>query len=85
MIQIDIRFNKVENKFGEQDKKLTDKFDNKFKKLKKDLLDSNLQIAEELKLSREERAALNYRQSLHSDQLENHAMRISVLEKLRQN
>lgn len=83
--KVDVRFNQIENKFGEQDKMLNDKFDNKFKKLKRDLLDSNLQIAEGLKLSREERAALTYRQSLHSDQLENQAMRISVLEKVRQN
>ena len=48
--------------------------------IKKELLDSNLQIIEEIRASREDQTTLSYRQRKHTDQLEDHDNRISILE-----
>lgn len=78
--KIDKRFEIIDSKFDKIDKRF-EKTDIRFKELKKLILDGNLTIIEELQASREEQITLSYRQRKHTDKLEEHDSRISILEK----
>jgi hypothetical protein len=73
MIEIGIKFSEIDSKFGEIDNKFL-KSDKKLDKLNFNILDSNLQIIEELKTSRQEQILINHK-------LFNHEDRITHLEK----
>lgn len=87
LIEVGIKFGGQDRKFEKIDIKL-EKHDHKFDQLSKEmrnlekkLLDSNLQIIEELRAIRQEQPLLSYRQQKNTDQLRKHNTRISILEK----
>lgn len=81
--QVDKRFdeqNKIfDVKFKKQEELFDNKFDSKFNQLRRDLLDSNLQIIDELRLSREEGEVRTHRQNIRNNQIEKNSNEIAFL------
>lgn len=78
--QVDRRFDQVDSKFEQLNKKINENREVIISSIKKELLNSNLQIIDELRASREGQPILEYKQRKHTDQFKDHDLRISNIE-----